>query len=116
MGRYEYRKQDGSQNQVGDSLQRVVFGIFALGHRMRFTAKDAIEVIPYNLYHFFGGGNILLPFPGGSWKNERDHLVNVLRQVNGNQSEASRLLGVSRVTIWKRIKKYGTNLNSDLRE
>ncbi len=50
----------------------------------------------------------------GSWKSERDQLVDVLRQVNGNQSEASRLLGVSRVTIWKRIKKYGINLNSDL--
>ena len=51
----------------------------------------------------------------GSWKSERDRLVDVLRQVNGNQSKASRLLGVSRVTIWKRIKKYGINLNSDLR-
>lgn len=52
----------------------------------------------------------------GSWENERDHLINVLRQVNGNQSEAARLMGVSRVTIWKRIKKYGINLNSDLAE
>jgi hypothetical protein len=26
----------------------------------------------------------------------------------GNQSEAARLLGVSRVTVWKRIKKHGT--------
>ncbi|MGW8301672.1 MAG: sigma-54 interaction domain-containing protein [Desulfobacterales bacterium] len=52
----------------------------------------------------------------GSWKNERDHLINVLRQVNANQSEAARLMGVSRVTIWKRIKKYGINLNSDLAE
>ena len=52
----------------------------------------------------------------GSWENERDHLINVLRQVNANQSEAARLMGVSRVTIWKRIKKYGINLNSDLAE
>jgi PAS domain S-box-containing protein len=52
----------------------------------------------------------------GSWKNERDNLLKALRQVNGNQSEAARLMGVSRVTIWKRIKKYGINLNSDLRE
>ena len=52
----------------------------------------------------------------GSWKNERNHLKNILRQVNGNQSEAARLMGVSRVTIWKRIKKYGINLNSDLAE
>ena len=52
----------------------------------------------------------------GSWKTERDNLLNALRQVNGNQSEAARLIGVSRVTIWKRIKKYGINLNSDLAE
>ena len=52
----------------------------------------------------------------GSWKNERDNLIKVLRSVNGNQSEAARSLGVSRVTIWKRIKKYGVNLDSDLPE
>jgi len=51
-----------------------------------------------------------------SWKKERDNLLKVLRQVNGNQSEAARSLGVSRVTIWKRIKKYGVNLDSDLAE
>jgi PAS domain S-box-containing protein len=50
-----------------------------------------------------------------AWKNERGNLLSVLRQVNGNQSEAARLLGVSRVTIWKRIKKYEINLNSDLK-
>ena len=38
---------------------------------------------------------------------ERENLVRVLRQATGNQSEAARILGVSRVTIWKRIKKYG---------
>ncbi len=43
-------------------------------------------------------------------------LIKVLRSVNGNQSEAARSLGVSRVTIWKRIKKYGVNLDSDLTE
>ncbi|MGD9044154.1 MAG: helix-turn-helix domain-containing protein [Desulfobacterales bacterium] len=47
---------------------------------------------------------------------ERDNLLKVLRQVNGNQSIAARALGVSRVTIWKRIKKYGVNLDSDLAE
>jgi PAS domain S-box-containing protein len=52
----------------------------------------------------------------GSWKNERENLLKVLRQANGNQSKAAKLMGVSRVTIWKRIKKYGINLNSDLRE
>jgi two-component system response regulator HydG len=45
---------------------------------------------------------------------ERQKLIDILMQVGGNQSEAARILGVSRVTIWKRIKKYGIDLNSDL--
>jgi two-component system response regulator HydG len=49
-----------------------------------------------------------------SWEEERTKLIDTLRQVNGNQSEAARILGVSRVTIWKRIKKYGIKLDSDL--
>jgi len=49
-----------------------------------------------------------------SWEKERTELIDTLRRVNGNQSEAARVLGVSRVTIWKRIKKYGIQLESDL--
>jgi two-component system response regulator HydG len=50
----------------------------------------------------------------GTWEKERSKLINALHQVGGNQSEAARVLGVSRVTIWKRIKKYGIRLSSDL--
>jgi DNA-binding NtrC family response regulator len=46
-----------------------------------------------------------------SWEEERAKLINTLQQVGGNQSEAARILGVSRVTIWKRIKKYGIDLD-----
>ena len=49
-----------------------------------------------------------------SREEERTNLIQTLRRVGGNQSEAARILGVSRVTIWKRIKKYGIDLNSDL--
>ncbi|MCB2228724.1 MAG: sigma 54-interacting transcriptional regulator [Desulfarculaceae bacterium] len=45
---------------------------------------------------------------------ERSRLVEVLRQCGGNQSQAARVLGVSRVTVWKRIKDYGINLRTDI--
>jgi transcriptional regulator of acetoin/glycerol metabolism len=51
-----------------------------------------------------------------SWEGERKKLMDTLRQVGGNQSEAARILGVSRVTIWKRIKKYGIDLETELRK
>jgi DNA-binding NtrC family response regulator len=45
---------------------------------------------------------------------DRQRLVEVLRQCGGNQSQAARVLGVSRVTVWKRIKDYGINLRTDI--
>ncbi|MBU4318640.1 MAG: sigma 54-interacting transcriptional regulator [Proteobacteria bacterium] len=38
---------------------------------------------------------------------QREELVKILKEVHGNQSEAAKKLGVSRVTVWKRMKKYG---------
>jgi PAS domain S-box-containing protein len=44
----------------------------------------------------------------------RAELVQVLREVAGNQSAAARRLGVSRVTIWKRIRKHRIDLARDI--
>lgn len=41
--------------------------------------------------------------------SERDRLLSTLRRTGWNRTEAARLLGVSRVTIWKRMKKLGIN-------
>ncbi len=49
-----------------------------------------------------------------SWQEERENLINTLRRFKGNQSETARVLGVSRVTIWKRIKKYEIDLAATL--
>jgi PAS domain S-box-containing protein len=45
---------------------------------------------------------------------DREQLVEVLRQAGGNQSKAARMLGVSRVTIWKRMKKFGIDIKQDV--
>lgn len=45
---------------------------------------------------------------------DRDQLIAVLRQAGGNQSQAARMLGVSRVTVWKRIKRFGIDIKQDL--
>ncbi len=53
------------------------------------------------------------PSPG-SWHQERQKLIATLRRFGGNQSETARVLGVSRITIWKRVKKYEIDLAVDL--
>ncbi len=40
-------------------------------------------------------------------ETKRKQLVEALEKSSGNQSEAARILGVSRVTVWNRMKKYG---------
>jgi two-component system response regulator HydG len=43
--------------------------------------------------------------------DEKANLINALRQADGNQSRAATLLGVSRVTVWHRMKKYGIDVH-----
>ena len=45
---------------------------------------------------------------------DREQLIEVLRQAGGNQSKAARMLGVSRVTVWKRMKKFGIDIKQDV--
>ena len=47
-------------------------------------------------------------------QSQRRELLDALRRSGGNQSEAARQLGVSRVTVWKRMKKFGINRQTRL--
>ena len=38
---------------------------------------------------------------------EKQELLEILERTGGNQSKAAEILGVSRVTIWNRMKRYG---------
>lgn len=41
---------------------------------------------------------------------EKNHILNVLIEAGGNCSEAARLLGISRMTLYNKIKAYGLNI------
>jgi two-component system, NtrC family, response regulator AtoC len=41
---------------------------------------------------------------------EKNHILNILIEVNGNCSEASRVLGISRMTLYNKIRTYGLNI------
>jgi len=45
---------------------------------------------------------------------EKIALVEALRKSSGNQSEAARILGVNRVTVWNRMRKHGIDLRKVL--
>ena len=44
--------------------------------------------------------------------DEKAALLEALRLCEGNRTEAARLLGVHRMTVWNRMKKYGVRISS----
>jgi len=40
---------------------------------------------------------------------ERNHIINVLAETKGNYTEAARILGISRMTLYNKAKAYGLN-------
>jgi two-component system response regulator HydG len=38
---------------------------------------------------------------------EREHILTILKQTDGNRVQAARILGVSRKTLWKKLKRLG---------
>ncbi len=45
---------------------------------------------------------------------EKNHILRVLNHVNGNKTKASRILGISRLTLREKLKKYAIDCDSSL--
>ena len=52
-----------------------------------------------------------LPLAGKSLKEmEKNHILNVLSETGGNYSQAAKLLGITRVTLYNKVRKYGLDV------
>lgn len=70
------------------------------------------EILPSHLPVTIIGGSqsFSVGNPAGRSQRDRDDretLLEALKQTDGNKSDAARLLGISRVTLWKRLKAHG---------
>ncbi|MCG8635064.1 MAG: sigma 54-interacting transcriptional regulator [Desulfobacterales bacterium] len=45
-------------------------------------------------------------------RTQRQELIDALHKAGGNQTRAAEILGVSRITVWKRMKKYNVKVKS----
>ncbi len=52
----------------------------------------------------------------GARRATREDILDALRAANGKKSEAARLLGVSRVTLWKWLKEHQVQVDTVVRE
>jgi PAS domain S-box-containing protein len=63
---------------------------------------------------FFKGGTGAESRSPAEGSLEKAALIEALRRTGGNQTQAARLLGINRVTVWNRMRKYGVDLKKVL--
>jgi transcriptional regulator with GAF, ATPase, and Fis domain len=89
-----------------------------------------VEHLPAQVVGAPGDGAVPAPIPGADAPSpampahpaqtssaddpRKAQLVAALKAAGGNQTQAAQLLGVSRMTVWKRMKRYGIRLNTDI--
>lgn len=74
-----------------------------------FVVAEAGVILPDHLPHHILSCQEATEYPGAAEKTlskEREALVAALRRAQGNRSETARILGVTRATVWNRIRKY----------
>ena len=42
---------------------------------------------------------------------QKEAILEALKKTNGNKTEAAKILGISRVTLWKRLKEHDIQVN-----
>jgi len=42
-------------------------------------------------------------------ENEREYILAVLKSVDGNKTQAAKIIGIDRVSLWRKLKKYHNN-------
>ena len=105
---------DGRFLFANEPARRAVGGIADSGvrsdpsFRARLSALGA-KVTPLRSGHIGLGEAVILPSEGSRTlaERERQAILDTLRTVNGKLAETARRLGISRTTLWRRLKTYG---------
>jgi two-component system response regulator AtoC len=90
-----YYDWPGNIRELENAIERAVI-----------LAKDSIIVIDD-----LPQESLMLAYPNTPKKSikevEKEHILNILRETGDNYSEAARILGVSRMTLYNKAKEYG---------
>ena len=86
-----------------------------------FVIAESGLIEPHHLPDFFRNGcGAVQPAPETFEDNgtagEKEALIAALRAAGGNKSAAAKLLGVNRMTVWNRMRKYGLHLEKKVLE
>lgn len=102
-------------NKVGKKLPQIRQKLISKG-QFREDIHFRIGIIPIHLPHIQTDIYSPASVQQNPIENERKNIMQALTASGRNKSEAARLLGVSRVTLWKRLKKHQIEVDKNIRE
>ena len=61
--------------------------------------------------HFTDGSAPSFPLSHVTAKAEKEHIIKILKSTDGNKTRAADILGISRKTLWEKLKAFGIDFN-----
>lgn len=90
----------------------------ALEYAFTVADRDTIDIDhlpPQLLVHPLHTPPVVESVVFSTGSNERQQLIDALHAAGGNQSQAAPMVGINRVTVWNRMRKYGINLKREIK-
>jgi PAS domain S-box-containing protein len=78
--------------------------------------EDMLQPYHFPVHIVQGAPSGRVGSPEEAEESKKRELIEALRRSGGNRSEAARRLGVSRVTVWNRMKRYGISVSQAVQE
>ena len=78
--------------------------------------EDMLQPYHFPVHIVQGAPSGRVRSPEQAEESKKEELIEALRRSGGNRSEAARRLGVSRVTVWNRMKRYGISVSQAVQE
>lgn len=88
-------------------LRNIMERIIILSEKPIMNKQDLIGYLPSTLHPHQSEAEPTPSLAGEKENIEKQLIEETLNQTNGNKSDAARRLGISRVTLYNKIKKYG---------
>lgn len=88
----------GNVRELENIIERAV--VLARGERIELAHLPELEIKPFKAAPAAGGNMQSLD------KQEQDYIEWVLTQTGNNKSKAAEVLGIDRVSLWRKLKKY----------
>ncbi|MBI5330438.1 MAG: sigma-54-dependent Fis family transcriptional regulator [Betaproteobacteria bacterium] len=98
LSRYDY---PGNVRELANLMERGV--ALAQGDTLQLAhLPESLQGLTLRVAAPGGGGELLT-----LEKNEAAHIAQVLEHTGGNRNQTADILGIDRVSLWRRIKRYG---------